>query len=47
MKSIGDQINGSFMLMAKPLARVHHHSSDLGFDQPGGNSKYILVFALV
>jgi putative ABC transport system permease protein len=47
MKSIGDQINGSFTLMAKPLARVHHHSSDLGYDQPGGNIKYIYVFTLV
>jgi putative ABC transport system permease protein len=47
MKSIGDQINGSFTLMAKPLARVHHHSSDLGYDQPGGNIKYIFVFSLV
>jgi len=47
MKSIGDQINGSFTLMAKPLARVHHYSSDLGYDQPGGNIKYIYVFSLV
>lgn len=47
MKSIGDQINGSFTLMAKPLARVHHHSSDLSYDEPTGNIKYILVFTLV
>jgi putative ABC transport system permease protein len=47
MKSLGDQINASFTLMAKPLARVHHHSSDLGYDQPGGNIKYVLVFSLV
>jgi putative ABC transport system permease protein len=47
MKSIGEQINGSFTLMAKPLARVHHHSADLGYDQPGGNIRYIYVFSLV
>jgi putative ABC transport system permease protein len=47
MKSLGDQINGSFTLMAKPLARIHHYSSDLGYDQPGGNIKYVYVFALV
>jgi|WetSurSiteA1Bulk_404760.scaffolds.fasta_scaffold00120_21 putative ABC transport system permease protein len=47
MKSVGDQINSSFTLMAKPLARVHHHSSDLGYDQPAGNIKYVLVFTLV
>jgi putative ABC transport system permease protein len=47
MKSIGDQINGSFTLMAKPLARIHHHSGDLGYDQPGGNIKYVYVFSFV
>jgi putative ABC transport system permease protein len=47
MKSLGDQINASFTLMVKPLARVHHHSSDLGYDQPGGNIKYVLIFFLV
>jgi putative ABC transport system permease protein len=47
MKSVGDMINGSFTLMAKPLARVHHYSSDLAGDEPGGNIKYIFVFAAV
>jgi putative ABC transport system permease protein len=47
MKSIGDQLNGSFTLMAKPLARVHHHSSDLGYDQPSGNIRYVYIFSLV
>ena len=47
MKSLGDQINGSFTLMAKPLARVHHYSSDLGYDQPVGNIKYVYIFSLV
>ncbi len=47
MKSVGDQINASFTLMTKRLDRVHHHSSDLGYDQPGGNIKYVLVFSLV
>jgi putative ABC transport system permease protein len=47
MKSLGEQINGTFTLMAKPLARVHHHSSDLSYDQPGGNIKYVLIFSLV
>jgi putative ABC transport system permease protein len=47
MKSLGDQINASFTLMAKPLSKVHHHSSDLGYDQPGGNIKYVIIFSLV
>lgn len=47
MKSIGEQINGSFTLMAKPLAKVHHYSSDLGYDAPAGNIKYIYVFTIV
>jgi putative ABC transport system permease protein len=47
MKSIGDQINGSFTLLVKPLAKVHHYSSDLGYDQTSGNLKYVFVFALV
>ena len=47
MKSLGDQINASFTLKAKALAKVHHYSSDLGYDQPGGNIKYVFVFALV
>ena len=33
--------------MAKPLAKVHHNSSDLGADAPGGNIKYIYVFTIV
>ena len=47
MKSLGDQINGNFMLMAQPLARVHHYSSDLGYDQPVGNIKYVYIFSFV
>ncbi len=47
MKSLGDQINGNFMLMAQPLARVHHYSSDLGYDQPTGNIKYVYIFSFV
>jgi putative ABC transport system permease protein len=47
MKSIGDQINGHFYLMAKPLIRVHHYSSDLGYDEPGGNIKYVYIFGLI
>lgn len=47
MRSIGEQINSTFILMAKPLARVHHYSSDLGFDMPGGNIKFVYIFTLV
>jgi putative ABC transport system permease protein len=47
MKSIGDQINGSFTLMATPLARIHHHSANLGYDLPVGNIKYVMIFSLV
>lgn len=47
MKSLGDQINSQFILMAKPLARVHHYSGDLGYDQAVGNIKYVYVFSLV
>jgi putative ABC transport system permease protein len=47
MKSFGDKIFGNYILMAKPLARVHHYSSDLAYDQPGGNMKYVSVFLLV
>ncbi len=47
MKSFGDKIFGNYMLMAKPLARVHHYSSGLAYDQPGGNIKYAAVFLLI
>ena len=46
MKSIGDQINGNFVLRTKALDRVHHYSSDLGYDLPGGNIKYVYIFSL-
>jgi putative ABC transport system permease protein len=47
MRSLGDQINGNFMLMAQPLARVHHYSSGLGYDEPVGNIKYVYIFSFV
>lgn len=47
MKSLGDQISGSFKLKLKPLARVHHYSADLGYDFPGGNIKYVYIFSIV
>ena len=47
MKSLGDQINAGFMLMAQPLARVHHYSANLGYDQPAGNIKYVYIFSIV
>lgn len=47
MKSLGDQINGNFMLMATPLARVHHYSAELAYDQPVGNIKYVYIFSFV
>jgi putative ABC transport system permease protein len=47
MKSIGDQVNASFTLMATPLARIHHHSVNLGYDLAVGNIEYVMVFSLV
>jgi len=47
MKSFGDQVNASFTLMATPLERIHHHSGNLGYDQPVGDIEYIMVFGLV
>jgi len=47
MKSIGDEVNGSFSLMATPLARVHHNAANLGYDLPIGNIEYVMVFGLV
>ncbi|MFN8207375.1 MAG: FtsX-like permease family protein [Bacteroidales bacterium] len=47
LKEIGDRINGNFVLMAKPLARVHHYSADLSGDLPNGNILYVYIFSVV
>lgn len=47
MKDVGERINGHFTLMAKPLAKVHHYSSDLSGDLPNGNILYVYIFAAV
>lgn len=44
MKEIGDQIKGSFDLMATPLADIHLNPMDLEFDQPKGNRSYVFIF---
>jgi putative ABC transport system permease protein len=46
MKSLGDQINASFKLKLKPLAKVHHYSADLVYDAPGGSIKYVYIFSI-
>jgi putative ABC transport system permease protein len=44
MKEIGDQIKGSFSLMATPLADIHLNPADLEYDQPKGNRSYVYIF---
>ncbi|MCK4407057.1 MAG: ABC transporter permease, partial [Bacteroidales bacterium] len=46
MKSIGDQINASFQVMATPLADIHL-TSNLSSDQPTGNKAYVYIFSFV
>lgn len=46
MKSLGDQINGSFVPMATPLADIHLNSN-LKNDEPTGNKAYVLIFSIV
>ncbi len=46
MKSVGDQINASFDLMATPLIDTHF-SGNIGADQPKGNMAYIYIFAAI
>jgi putative ABC transport system permease protein len=47
MKSFGDKIFGNYILLASPLARIHHYSSGLAYDQPQGNIRYVYVFIIV
>jgi putative ABC transport system permease protein len=44
MKEIGDQIKGSFALMATPLADIHLNPMALEYDQPKGNRSYVYIF---
>jgi len=46
MKSIGDQINGDFNLMATPLADIHFTSRLVG-DRPVGDKSNIIIFGFV
>jgi putative ABC transport system permease protein len=46
MKSLGDQINASFSLMATRIDKVHYNPG-LEFDLPVGNFSYIIIFSLV
>ncbi len=46
MKSLGDQINGSFVAMATPLAEIHLNSTFKN-DEPTGNKGYVLIFSIV
>ncbi|MFC2118113.1 ABC transporter permease [Bacteroidota bacterium] len=47
MKSIGDQINGSFNLMATSLEDIHFASNELRSDRPVGDISYVYVFGFV
>jgi len=44
MKELGDQIKGSFDLMATPLADIHLNPMDLEYDLPKGNRSYVYIF---
>jgi putative ABC transport system permease protein len=46
MASIGNQISGSFNIMAHNLADIHLYS-DVGWDLPTGNLDYIIIFSYV
>jgi len=46
MKSLGDQIKGSFDLMVTPLADVHFNPTNLEYDMPKGNQKNIYIFSI-
>ena len=46
MASLGNQINASFDLLTKRLDEVHFFS-DLEFDLPVGNYKYIIIFSII
>jgi putative ABC transport system permease protein len=46
MSSIGKQINATFQLKASRIDEVHFNS-DLEFDLPVGNFKYVVIFSLV
>lgn len=46
MKSLGDQIKGSFDLMVTPLADVHFNPVNLEYDQPRGNRNNLYIFSL-
>ncbi len=47
MKSVGDQISGSFELEATPLAEVHYHPKSLQGDYPTGEHKYLYILASI
>jgi len=47
MKSIGDQIKGSFNLMMKPMSRIHYYSGNLSYDFPGGNMNYMIILSVI
>ena len=46
MKSLGDQINASFVPMATPLAEIHLNTNLKG-DEPVGNKGYVIIFSVV
>ncbi|HOI88164.1 MAG TPA: ABC transporter permease [Lentimicrobium sp.] len=46
MREIGDQINGSFALMATRIDKVHH-TSKLAGDLPVGNLIYVYVLGII
>lgn len=46
MKSVGDQLNATFALMATRLDKIHH-STTLAGDFPAGNKSYLYLMGLV
>ncbi|MGE5316363.1 MAG: ABC transporter permease, partial [Chloroflexota bacterium] len=46
MKSVGDQLNATFSLMATRLDQIHH-TTKLGGDFPAGNKSYLYLMGLV
>ncbi|MCD4734527.1 MAG: ABC transporter permease [Bacteroidales bacterium] len=46
MKSIGDQVSGSFNLLSTPLTKTHFKQG-LGSELPSGNMSYVYIFSVV
>jgi ABC-type antimicrobial peptide transport system, permease component len=47
MASVGEKLNAKFRMEAQPLAELHFSKKELKADEPVGNPKLIILFALV